>query len=139
MLKVEKCLFPAAGYGTRFLPVEEVPREETSRYGIVAGTEEGERIVRVDTMVEKPDPAQAPGNLAIIGRYLLTPDIFALIRSTPPGKNGEMQITDALMRQAQEGRVVAYKFKGQRFDCGSIDGFVAATQYVYQNLYQAKD
>lgn len=115
--------------------VQEVPREDTSRYGVIAGDVESERVIRVREMVEKPDPASAPGNLAIIGRYILTPDIFELIRTTPPGKNGEMQVTDALMRQASEGHVVAYKFVGQRFDCGSIEGFVDATNYVYQHMY----
>lgn len=116
--------------------VQEVPLADTSRYGVVAGDTEGERLIRVRTMVEKPAPEDAPGNLAIIGRYILTPDIFDLIRSTPPGKNGEMQITDALLRQAAQGRVVAYRFEGQRFDCGSIDGYVAATNYVYNHLYK---
>ena len=71
----------------------------------------------------------------IIGRYILTPDIFNLIRKTPPGKNGEVQITDALLAQAKEGCVMAYKFKGRRFDCGSISGFISATNYCYENFY----
>lgn len=71
-------------------------------------------------------------NLAIIGRDLLTPDIFDALRNTPPGKNGEIQITDALRIQAREGRVMAYRFKGKRFDCGSIDGFVAAANFFYR-------
>ena len=90
-------------------------------------------------MVEKPDPADAPSNLAIIGRYILTPDIFELIRTTPPGKNGEMQITDAIMRQAEQGKVIGYQFKGRRFDCGSVEGFMEATNYNYENLYLKKD
>jgi len=87
-------------------------------------------------MVEKPDPAVAPSNLAIIGRYILTPDIFDILRSTPPGRNGEIQITDALMTQAKMGRVLAYKFKGRRFDCGSIEGFMEASNYNYAHLYR---
>ena len=87
-------------------------------------------------MVEKPKKEDAPSNLAIIGRYILTPDIFDIIRDTPPGKNGEVQITDALMTQAKRGCVMAYKFKGRRFDCGSIDGFIEATNYTYQNVYK---
>jgi UTP--glucose-1-phosphate uridylyltransferase len=86
-------------------------------------------------MVEKPKPEDAPSNLAIIGRYILTPDIFDKIENTPPGRNGEVQITDALAQQAAEGKVIGYKFKGQRFDCGSIGGFVEATNYVYDNYY----
>ena len=87
-------------------------------------------------MVEKPKPEDAPSNMAIIGRYILTPDIFDILRETPPGKGGEIQLTDALLTQAQNGCVMAYAFKGRRFDCGSVDGFVEATNYVYENVYQ---
>jgi UTP--glucose-1-phosphate uridylyltransferase len=87
-------------------------------------------------MVEKPDLKDAPSNLAIIGRYILTPDIFDVLEKTPPGKNGEVQLTDALLAQAKNGCVMAYKFKGQRFDCGSVEGFVEATNYVYSNVYK---
>ena len=82
-------------------------------------------------MVEKPSAEAAPSNLAIIGRYVLTPDIFSILKETPPGKNGEIQITDALLTQAKRGRVIGYRFKGQRFDCGSVDGFMEATKFVY--------
>jgi len=82
-------------------------------------------------MVEKPSPEEAPSNLAIIGRYVLTPDIFDLIRNTPAGRNGEIQITDALQAQAVKNMVLAYRFKGRRFDCGSVEGFVEATTYFY--------
>jgi len=107
--------------------VEEVPMAEVNKYGIVSGQQLDERHTRVETMVEKPDPDKAPSNLAIIGRYILTPDIFDILRNTPPGANGEVQITDALQTQATQGNVIAYRFKGRRFDCGGIDGFVAAT------------
>ncbi|PHS56354.1 MAG: UTP--glucose-1-phosphate uridylyltransferase [Sulfurimonas sp.] len=90
-----------------------------------------ESLFRVTNMVEKPEPEDAPSNLAIIGRYILTPDIFDIIRDTKPGKGGEIQITDALLTQAKAGNVIAYKFKGKRFDCGSVDGFVQATNYFY--------
>jgi len=83
-------------------------------------------------MVEKPDPKDAPSNLAIIGRYILTPEIFDVIEQTPPGKGGEIQITDALLTLAKQGKVLAYKFDGKRFDCGSVDGFVEATNYFYE-------
>ncbi|MEX0902735.1 MAG: UTP--glucose-1-phosphate uridylyltransferase GalU [Pseudohongiellaceae bacterium] len=122
-------------YQCSIVAVQEVPREETSKYGVIEGEKEEDRVYRVSSMVEKPDPEDAPSNLAIIGRYILTPDIFELIRTTPPGKNGEMQITDAIMRQASEGRVIAYRFKGRRFDCGSVDGFIEATNYNYRNIY----
>jgi len=89
--------------------------------------------------VEKPTAEDAPSNLAIIGRYVLTPDIFEVLRHTPPGKNGEIQITDALCMLAKKGRVLAYKFKGKRFDCGSVDGYVEATNYVYENIYKKEN
>jgi len=116
--------------------IEEVPHEETYKYGVIAGDQESEDVFRIRQMVEKPDPADAPSNLAIIGRYILTPDIFDILRHTPPGRNGELQITDALMVQAQAGKVLAYRFKGRRFDCGSIEGFIEATNYNYLNFYR---
>ena len=116
--------------------VEEVPENETDKYGIVSGQKLSDQVVQVESMVEKPDPADAPTNLAVIGRYILTPDIFDILRDLPPGRNNEIQLTDALNQQAQVGRVLAYRFKGQRFDCGSIEGFVAATQQVYQSEFQ---
>jgi UTP--glucose-1-phosphate uridylyltransferase len=115
--------------------VQEVPMADIDQYGVVAGTPERDGLTRVTAMVEKPPRDEAPSNLAVIGRYILTPDIFDIIRSTPPGRNGEVQLTDALQVQASEGRVLAYRFKGQRFDCGSVPGFVAATQHVYEHYY----
>ena len=112
--------------------IEEVPKDETNKYGVIAGEEIENGIYRVSNMVEKPDPKDAPSNLAIIGRYILTPDIFDVIRETAPGKGGEIQITDALLTMAKQGKVIAYKFKGERFDCGSVDGFVEATNYFYE-------
>lgn len=116
--------------------VQEVPEDEVHKYGVIAGEEMKDGLYRVTDMVEKPAKEDAPSNLAIIGRYILTPDIFDKIEQTPPGKNGEVQITDALLKQAQEGCVIAYKFRGQRFDCGSIEGFVEATNYVYENIFK---
>ncbi|MFV8383009.1 UTP--glucose-1-phosphate uridylyltransferase GalU [Vibrio parahaemolyticus] len=115
--------------------VQEVPETETHKYGVIAGEMIKEDIFRIDNMVEKPEPGTAPSNLAIIGRYILTPDIFELIENTEPGKGGEIQITDALMQQAQNGCVLAYKFKGQRFDCGSVEGYIEATNYCFENIY----
>ena len=115
--------------------VMEVPDDQISAYGVIAGEAMGDGLYRVDKMVEKPAAEDAPSNLAVIGRYILTPDIFEIIRETPPGKNGEVQITDALMTQAKKGCVLAYKFKGRRFDCGSVPGFVEATNFVYENIY----
>jgi UTP--glucose-1-phosphate uridylyltransferase len=117
--------------------IEEVPTEDVRNYGIVAGEPISPNLFRVTDMVEKPDPAHAPSNLAIIGRYVLTPDIFGILERTPPGKNGELQITDALRQQAKEGVVLAYRFAGRRFDCGKVPGFIEATNYVYERgLYE---
>jgi UTP--glucose-1-phosphate uridylyltransferase len=115
--------------------VMEVPDDQISAYGVISGDDMGNGLYRVDKMVEKPAPEDAPSNLAVIGRYILTPDIFDIIRETPPGRNGEVQITDALQIQANRGCVLAYKFQGQRFDCGSVPGFVEATNFVFENLY----
>jgi len=118
-------------YKCAIVAIEEVPKDETYKYGVIDGKEIDEGIFMISNMVEKPDPKDAPSNLAIIGRYILTPDIYRIIRDTKAGKNGEVQITDALMIQAKENMVIGYKFKGKRFDCGSIDGFVEATNYFY--------
>ncbi|MDY7218957.1 UTP--glucose-1-phosphate uridylyltransferase GalU [Denitrificimonas sp. JX-1] len=116
--------------------IQEVPDEDTAKYGVIAGERISDDIYRVTSMVEKPQPEDAPSNMAIIGRYILTPDIFDLIAETEPGKGGEIQITDALMKQAQSGCVLAYKFKGKRFDCGSVEGYIEATNFCYENLYK---
>jgi UTP--glucose-1-phosphate uridylyltransferase len=115
--------------------VQEVPKDQVYKYGVIAGEPLKDDVYRVEKMVEKPAVEDAPSNLAIIGRYILTPDIFDIIRDTPPGTNGEVQITDALQTQARTGAVMAYKFKGKRFDCGSVPGFVEATNYVYEHHY----
>jgi len=111
--------------------IEEVPMDQTSKYGIIAGklVDDTEDTYRVTDMIEKPEPKDAPTNMAIIGRYILTPDIFDILRNTKPSKGGEIQITDALLTQAKQGKVIAYKFKGKRFDCGGIKGYVEATNY----------
>lgn len=114
--------------------IEEVPKDETNKYGVIAGEEIEPGLIRISDMVEKPDPKDAPSNLAIIGRYLLTPDIFDILRNMPPGRNNEVQITDALLTQATSGKgVLGYKFRGRRFDCGSVPGFMEATQFYFEN------
>lgn len=115
--------------------VQEVPEDLIHKFGVIGGEQIKDGIYQVNQMVEKPDPKDAPSNLAIIGRYILTPDIFEIIENTKPGKNDEVQLTDALMTQAKDGCVLAYRFKGRRFDCGSVEGFVEATNFVYENLY----
>ena len=111
--------------------IEEVPMDQISKYGIIAGNfvDETEDIYRVTDMIEKPEPKDAPTNMAIIGRYILTPDIFDILRNTKPSKSGEIQITDALLTLAKQGKVIAYKFKGKRFDCGGIEGYIQAINY----------
>ncbi len=118
-------------YKCSIVAIMEVPKEETYKYGVIEGKEIEEGVFMVSNMVEKPEPEDAPSNLAIIGRYILSEDVFDVIKDTKPGKNGELQITDALMNLAQKGMVLAYKFKGERFDCGSVDGYVKATNYLY--------
>lgn len=119
-------------YQCSIVAIEEIDPMHTDKYGVIAGEEIEKGIYRVSTMVEKPAPADAPTNLAIIGRYILTPDIFEIIQNTKPGKGGEIQITDALLEQAKLGKVIAYKFRGKRYDCGSIDGYVQATIELYE-------
>ena len=116
--------------------IQEVDPQETNKYGVIAGDMIRDDIFRVTNMVEKPKPEDAPSNLAIIGRYILTPDIFDIIANTEPGKGGEIQITDALMQQAQNGCVIAYKFKGKRFDCGGAEGYIDATNFCFENYYK---
>lgn len=118
-------------YQCSIVAVEEVPIEEVSKYGVISGQPLDDRCIRVERMVEKPAPQDAPSNLAIIGRYILTPDIFDILRNTPPGRNGEVQITDALQTQATNDKVIAYRFQGKRFDCGNVAGFVEATNFFF--------
>ncbi|MDM8408672.1 sugar phosphate nucleotidyltransferase, partial [Acinetobacter baumannii] len=119
-------------YRCTIIAVMEVPKEQVSSYGVIAGNFVEEDLIMVNSMIEKPSPQEAPSNLAIIGRYILTPDIFGILENTKAGKNGEIQLTDALLTQATNGMVLAYKFKGKRFDCGSVEGFVEATNYFYE-------
>ncbi len=125
-------------YQCSIVAIEEIPMEDTNKYGVIAGNlvDNSNDTYRVTNMIEKPDPKDAPTNMAIIGRYILTPDIFDILKKTPPGKGSEIQITDALLEQAKQGKVIAYKFNGKRFDCGSINGFVNATNYFYKKTYQ---
>lgn len=125
-------------YRCSVVAVMEVEPNQVSSYGVVNGKFIEDDLMMVSDMVEKPAPDEAPSNLAIIGRYILTPDIFEILEHTAPGKNGEIQITDALLNQAKNGVVIAYKFKGKRFDCGSVDGYVEATKYFYEMMKNGK-
>ena len=123
-------------YKCSIVAIEEIPIDDTNKYGIIAGTliDQDNGIYQVTDMVEKPNKHDAPSNMAIIGRYILTPDIFKILQKIKPDQNGELQITDALKIQAKEGKVIAYKFKGKRFDCGSVEGFIAATNYFANKI-----
>ncbi len=121
-------------YKCSIVAVEEVDKKEVNKYGVIAGKKVEDGVIMINDMVEKPDIDKAPSNLAIIGRYILTPDIFDLLKDVKPGKGGEIQLTDALKIQAKKGLVIAYKFKGKRFDCGSIDGFMEATKCFYDEI-----
>ena len=123
-------------YQCSVVAIEEVPMNQTKKYGIIAGNllDNSNNTYQVTDMVEKPDEKNAPSNMAIIGRYILTPDIFNILRNIKPDKSGEMQITDALKIQAKQGKVIAYKFKGRRFDCGSVKGYLEATNYFANKL-----
>ena len=123
-------------YKSSIVAIQEVPLSQTKRYGIIDGKiiKGSKNTYQVTDMVEKPHKNKAPSNMAIIGRYILTPDIFNILRSIGPDKNGEIQITDALKVQAKLGNVIAYKFKGRRFDCGSIEGFLEANNHFAEKL-----
>tara|TARA_B110000008_G_scaffold279147_1_gene325120 strand:- start:1580 stop:2410 length:831 start_codon:yes stop_codon:yes gene_type:complete len=118
-------------YKCSIVAIQEVHPSHISKYGVIDGDliDNSEDIYRVTDMVEKPSEENAPSNMAIIGRYILTPDIFNILKKIKPDKGKEIQITDALLQQAKQGKVIAYKFKGERFDCGSVEGYVQATNY----------
>ncbi|MGI9862164.1 UTP--glucose-1-phosphate uridylyltransferase GalU [Moorella naiadis] len=107
--------------------VQEVPREEVNRYGVIAPLEIDGPLIQVKDLVEKPQPAEAPSNLAVIGRYLLVPEIFPLLEMVQPGAGGEIQLTDALRLLASQDLVYAYRFQGKRYDIGDKLGFLQAT------------
>jgi len=123
-------------YQCSVIAIEEVPFDQTNRYGIITGDPIGKSkdLFKVNSMVEKPEIDLAPSNLAIIGRYILTPDIFDILEEIQPDRNKELQITDALLAQAKQGKVIAYKFKGKRFDCGSIEGYLNATNHFAKKI-----
>lgn len=116
------------------LGVEEVPQEDTDKYGIVSSTPVDELLSNVSNIIEKPKPTQAPSNLAVVGRYILTPRIFELLEKTERGSGGEIQLTDAIAMLLEFEKVMAYRFKGQRYDCGSKLGYLQATvEYALQH------
>jgi len=114
-------------YGEPVLAVERVPTSQLSMYGVIRGSAVGDNVYLVEDLVEKPAPEAAPSDLAIIGRYVLTPDIFPLLRETPPDHRGEIQLTDALRRLRERRPLYAVRFIGRRFDTGDKLGFLKAT------------
>jgi UTP--glucose-1-phosphate uridylyltransferase len=113
--------------GSSLLGVEEVPRDQTQSYGIVTIDKMAGDLARIHSIVEKPRPAEAPSNLAVIGRYVLTPKIFDLLAEISPGAGGEIQLTDAISQLLLHERVLAIRLPGRRFDCGSKLGYLQAT------------
>lgn len=109
------------------LGVQKVSWEDVDKYGIVNGVKTSDRITEVESLVEKPSRSEATTNLAILGRYIVTPDIFPILHETKPGKNNEIQLTDALNKLAEKRKMIAYDFIGKRYDVGNKLGFVKAT------------
>lgn len=120
--------------------IEEIPMNQAHKYGIIDGKpiKDSTNTYLVKNMIEKPEEKSAPSNMAIIGRYILTPDIFNILKAMKPDKLGEIQITDALNIQAKQVKVVAYKFKGKRFDCGSVKGYIDANNYFAKRFKVVK-
>lgn len=113
-------------YQSSVLAVMDVPHEDTGSYGIVRATPEAERLERISEIVEKPKPEVAPSTLAVVGRYVLTPAIFDHLKRIKSGSGGEIQLTDAIASLMQEEKVLAYRYAGERFDCGSKLGYLQA-------------
>ena len=108
------------------IAVQEVPAEQTQRYGIVAGTPVGERMINIERIVEKPKPAEAPSRMGVAGRYILTPGVFREIANQKRGAGGEIQLTDGIAGLLRREKVFAYRYEGRRYDCGSKEGFLEA-------------
>ena len=114
-------------YSSSVLGVEQVAEDETHKYGIVDSVPLEKNVHRIDGIIEKPSPEEAPSTLAVVGRYILTPDIFDLLKKTERGAGGEIQLTDAIAMQLKKKQVLAYEFNGNRYDCGSKLGYLQAT------------
>jgi len=114
-------------YHCSVLGVQDVPREDTRSYGIVAARPLAERVEQISAIVEKPKPEDAPSTLAVVGRYVLTPQIFDHLEKVRPGSGGEIQLTDGIASLMQEQQILAYRYKGIRYDCGAKLGYLQAT------------
>ncbi len=113
-------------HGCSVLGGQSVPQEETQKYGVIAAEKTGDKLWNVNGIVEKPEPAKAPSNIAVVGRYILTPHIFDLLDTIPKGAGGEIQLTDAIAKLLKKERVLAYEFSGKRYDCGDKLGYLQA-------------
>ncbi len=113
--------------GQSVLGVERVPQEDTNKYGVVKATNLTKNVFKIEEIVEKPEPDKAPSNLAVVGRYILTPKIFDMLKTTGKGAGGEIQLTDAIAALLKQEQVLAYEFSGKRYDCGSKLGYLEAT------------
>jgi len=114
-------------YQSPIVALQTVPKEEVQNYGIVRGREIDDNLIKVDDLIEKPDPDQAPSNMAIIGRYILTPDLFDILDNIIPGKGGEIQLTDAIRELVRSRALYGYLFQGRRYDAGNKLGYLKAT------------
>ena len=128
LFKAEQCTIVAA---------ERVSQERVSSYGVIRGNESSENVFEVEQLVEKPRVETAPSNIAVVGRYILTPEIFAALEHIHRGVGNEFQLTDALAEVARKHRVLAYLYEGQRFDCGSLDGYITASNHAYRARFGA--
>lgn len=126
-------------YSTSILGVQHVPLEDVSKYGIISGEQIDDRVYKVSTLVEKPEKDQAPSDLAILGRYIIYPSIFKYLEKAKPGKNGEIQLTDALCQLAKSEPMYAYDFEGKRYDVGQKLGFLKATVEFALEREELKD
>ncbi|MBP3917167.1 UTP--glucose-1-phosphate uridylyltransferase GalU [Clostridium sp.] len=114
-------------YGTSVLGVQTVPTTDISKYGIIGGIQVDDRVYKIEDMVEKPSLEEAPSNVAILGRYIITSKIFEILENTTPGKGGEIQLTDGLLQLLKEEPMYAYNFEGRRYDVGDKLGYLQAT------------
>jgi UTP--glucose-1-phosphate uridylyltransferase len=116
-----------AHYGSSIIGVECIRPEQSSAYGVVAGTAFAERLLKLHDIVEKPQPEKAPSNMGVVGRYVLTPSIFRHLHALRPGAGGELQLTDAIATLLRSESVLSYQFEGTRYDCGTKQGYLQAT------------
>ncbi|EPR09579.1 UTP--glucose-1-phosphate uridylyltransferase GalU [Ruminiclostridium papyrosolvens] len=126
-------------YQTTILGVQKVPLQDVTKYGVIGGTQIDERVYKVKGLVEKPEVEQAPSNIAILGRYIISPRIFEFLQTATPGKNGEIWLTDALQKLMEQEAMYAFDFEGDRYDVGDRIGFLKATVEFALKREELKD